>query len=346
VERRFATTNLYTRNFNVRMGLETVPERPERGFVLRTERLDVIERLFANLEVGVGVFATCDVREGYQLTFDARPAVGLHYCLEGEGALMVRNGEVIELQAHSFVLLPPNVIYTIGSRGMNDAGCVPRPRLKAPVFQESVPTILAGDGDPGLLTACGEVRFEGLSIPALFTGLDRPLVEHFTGVDGLRDQFVRLLAESAAPGIGARPLTEALLKQCLILLLRRKIDRGAGPIPWMVALNDAGLARALEAILERYAERFTVEKLASIARMSRSSFAARFTEAFGQTPMNMLKAARLRRAREMLATTNASIEEVASSVGFSSRSNFSHAFREAFGADPTSFRKQALVRAR
>jgi AraC-like DNA-binding protein len=304
----------------------------------------VIDRLFANLEVGVGAFATCDIRVGYQLTFGARPAAGLHYCLEGEGTLMVRGKETVELQSHSFVLLPPNVIYTIGSSGMKDTGCVPRPPLKAPLFLESVPTILAGDGEPGLLTACGEVRFQGLSIPALFTGLDKPLVEHFTGMDGLRDQFIRLLAESAAPGIGTRPLTEALLKQCLILLLRRKIDRDGGPIPWMTALNDAGLARALEAILERYAERFTVERLASIAGMSRSSFAARFTEAFGQTPMNMLKATRLRRASEVLATTNASIDQVASSVGFSSRSNFSHAFREAFGADPTSFRKQSLVK--
>jgi len=204
--------------------------------------------------------------------------------------------------------------------------------------RESIPTIQAGDGAPGILTACGEVGVAATSTPDLFARLDKPLVEHFDGPDGLREQFIILLAESARPGIGTRALTEALLKQCLILLLRRKIDRGSPPIPWMTALTDPGLARALQAIFEYSSERLTVEKLASVAGMSRSAFAAHFTRTLGRTPMNLLRSARLRRARELLATTNASVAQIARSVGFSSRSNFSHVFRTAYGVDPTHFR--------
>jgi AraC family transcriptional activator of mtrCDE len=124
----------------------------------------------------------------------------------------------------------------------------------------------------------------------------------------------------------------------VILLLRRKMDRGTPPVPWMTALTEPGLARALQAILERPSERFAVEILASIAGMSRSAFAARFTRAFGQTPMNLLRSARLRRARELLATMDIPVSQIAHNVGFSNASNFSHAFRTTYGVDPTMFR--------
>jgi AraC family transcriptional activator of mtrCDE len=306
-------------------------------------KLDVIERLLANLEVGVGAFASCDIRRGHQLTFEARPAAGVHYCLEGKGALRIRNGKTVEVRQHSFVLLPPNVIYSLGANEKEESDSVPRRRLRVPLFKESVPTIRAGEGATGIVTVCGEIRFEGVGIPGFFAQLGEPMIEHFDGPDGLREQFIVLLAESARPQFGTRPLTEALLKQCLILLLRRKIERGAPPLPWIAALADKGLSKALHAILHRYAEPFTVETLASIAGMSRASFASRFTRAFGQTPICLLRSARLSRARELLATSDGSIDQIARCVGFSSRSSFSHAFRQAYEIDPSAFRVSSLV---
>ncbi|HEY1945962.1 MAG TPA: AraC family transcriptional regulator [Bryobacteraceae bacterium] len=300
--------------------------------------MDLIERFLANMEVGVGAFTSCDIRSGYKLTFDASSTATLHYCLAGRGAMTVVNGSTIRLRQHSFVLLPPGTIYSIGANINGSKGNLALRRLRAPLFKESVPTILAGEGKPGILTACGDVGVADASTAHLFARLDGPIVEHFDGPDALRNQFIILLAEFARPAIGTRALTEALLKQCLILLLRRMIARGVAPIPWMAALTDPQLARALEAILVRPSQRFTVETLASIAGMSRSAFAARFTEVLGQTPMSLLKSARLHRARELLATTNAPVAQIARSVGFLGRSNFSRAFRKAYGVHPTSFR--------
>jgi AraC family transcriptional regulator, activator of mtrCDE len=309
--------------------------------------LDLIERFLANLEVGVGAFTSCDIRAGYKLTFDACATASVHYCMAGRGALQVQKGPSVRLRQHSFVLLPPGHIYSIAANlnavSLDAAkGDATLRRLRAPLFRESVPTIQAGEGKAGILTACGEVGVAAESAMDLFAGLSGPIVEHFDGPDGLREQFIILLAESARPGIGTRAMTEALLKQCLIMLLRRMHDRGAASIPWMTALADARLAKALQAILTRPSERFTIETLASIAGMSRSAFAAHFTEAFGRTPMSVLKSARLRRARELLVTTNASIAEVARRAGFLGRSNFSRAFRDAYGADPTGFRAAAF----
>jgi AraC family transcriptional activator of mtrCDE len=218
-----------------------------------------------------------------------------------------------------------------------------RRRFRAPLFAESVPTIRAGEGKKGIVTACGEVSVAMRSSVDLFGSLAAPIIEHFDGPQGLRDQFIILLAESARPTFGTRALTEALLKQCLILLLRRMIQRGAAGLPWLAAVTDGRLARALRVILERSAEPFTLESLAAVAGMSRSSFAARFTEAFGQTPMNLLRVARLRRARELLVTTDAPIARIAHEAGFLGRSHFSRAFRKMYSVDPSSFRAATFV---
>jgi AraC family transcriptional activator of mtrCDE len=299
-----------------------------------------MERLLAAMEVGVGAFTSCDVRRGYGLTFDASSRATVHYCMGGNGELMVINGSSFKIHKHTFVLLPPGVVYSVASIGSQPKGTSRRRRFRAPLFAESVPTIKAGEGKTGIVTACGEVTV-GPSVD-LFGGLSAPIIEQFDGPDGLRDQFVILLAESARPTIGTRALTEALLKQCLILLLRRMIQRGAAALPWMMAVTDDRFARALRAILERFAEPLTVETLADIAGMSRSSFAARFTDAFGQTPMSLLRAARLRRARELLVTTDTPVAQIAHDIGFVGRSNFSRAFRKMYSVDPTSFRRIAF----
>lgn len=59
--------------------------------------------------------------------------------------------------------------------------------------------------------------------------------------------------------------------------------------------------------------------------------------------MNLLWPARLRRARELLATKNVPVDQIARRVGFSSRSNFSHAIRTAL-IQPTSVRFRSVVR--
>ena len=298
----------------------------------------LLDQFLAALDIGVSAFTACDVRTGWQLVFDPCRTASLHYCLAGEGAIRVGDGASIPLRQHSFVLLPPGVVYSIGGSAPDNDCIVNQGRLRAPPLRESVPRIQAGDGEPAILTACGEVQLAHASTPDLFASLEGPLVEHFDGPDGLRDQFVMLLAESAQPRIGTRALTEALLKQCFTLLLRRQMERGTAPLPWLAGLADPRMARVLSILFERLSESFTVETLAQVAGMSRSAFAARFSETFGQPPMLLFKALRLHRARELLATTRAPVANIARSVGFSSRSNFSQAFRSRYGVDPTNFR--------
>ncbi|WP_207000920.1 AraC family transcriptional regulator [Trinickia mobilis] len=299
----------------------------------------VLDHLLAALDIGVANFTLCDIRDGWSVRFDACKTASLHYCMAGSGALVVQDGERITLDSNSFVMLPPGVCYRIESANSSLANTVDRERLGAWSSRETVPTVTVGECSEGVVTACGELDFDTGAGVDPFRAMSRPLVARFEGPSGLRDQFVLLLAECARPGLGSRVLVEALLKQCLVLVLRRQIDDGGTNLPWTAGIADQRLSRALEAIFERPQSALSVQRLADIAGMSRSSFAARFESTFGQPPMAMLKVVRLRKASELLATTTLQVSEVAKAVGFSSRSNFSQAFHKFHGMDPTTFRQ-------
>ncbi|WP_186193658.1 helix-turn-helix domain-containing protein [Burkholderia gladioli] len=303
-----------------------------------------LERFLAALDIGVANFTMCDIRDGWSAQFDACATVSLHYCMEGKGTLVTQTDDRIPMDLHSFVLLPPGTAYAIESNCSS-------PNIKmchgSPIgwpSRETVPTIAAGDGAVGIATACGELQIGAIHGIDPFSMMRRPLTARFDGQSDLKSQFVMLLAESARPGLGSRALVEALLKQCLIMVMRRQIEAGGTELPWAAGFADKRLAEALDAILERSASPWTVERLADIAGMSRSAFAAQFKKAFGQSPMSMLKQVRLRKAAELLATTTLPVAGVARMVGFASRSNFSQAFHALHGRDPTAFRRRPSAR--
>lgn len=305
-----------------------------------------LDHLLAALDIGVTHFTVCDIRDGWGMRFDACKTASLHYCLAGVGTLAVHGAPPIQLESHTFALLPPGVAYRLESASPKRVRLEHRARLCGASSHESVPTLTVGEGQQGIVTACGELRVGLAGGSDLFTSLGKPLVMCFGGADGLRDQFMMLLAELARPGVGSRVLTEALLRQCLVLALRRWIEFDASPLPWLAAVADKRLSRALHAIFEQPAVAYTVDSLAMIAGMSRSAFAAAFRRAFGQSPMSLVKLVRLRRASELLVTTVLPVAEVAKRVGFSSRSNFSLAFSQLHGMDPSRFRRTFTVAAK
>jgi AraC family transcriptional activator of mtrCDE len=303
----------------------------------------ILDHLLAVLDIGVTHFTVCDIRDGWGMRFDACKTASLHYCLAGAGTLVANGLPPIRLEPHSFVLLPPGVGYRLESASSKPVRLERRGRVRGAPSKESVPTLVAGDGRQGIETACGELRIGLPSGSDFVTSLGKPLVVQFGGTNGLHNQFAMLLAESAQPRVGSRVLTEALLKQCLILALRLWIELDASPLPWLAAMANTRLSLTLRTIFEQPAVAYTVDSLAMIAGMSRSAFAVAFQRAFGQSPMSLVKLVRLRRASELLVTTTLPVAEIAKRVGFSSRSNFSVVFSQLHGMDPSHFRSRFSV---
>ncbi len=167
----------------------------------------------------------------------------------------------------------------------------------------------AGDGSRDVLMLCGMISGSHNSALGLFDLLREPLIQDFSAEPGVSPVFDLMLAEITRPGLGTQAMTEALMKQCLIALLRQHLLHDGADSPLFTALQHPRLARAVLAILDQPAAPHSVGSLADLAGMSRASFAEHFSSAFGQGPIDFVQKVRLRIAARLLTTTDSAVED-------------------------------------
>jgi len=297
----------------------------------------LLEKLFENLALKVDPFATCRVADGWRLRLPCRDWVTLHYTLKGEGELRLGSGESLTLTRNSLAIIPPGLTHSIQCGTVSrETGVDGQGDPAAPLCE-----LVAGPPDRVKLTiACGRVQVTYAGGAGLFDHLKEAIVLDFGDSSQMRGIFEALIEEYQRSGPASAAMMTALMNQCLISVLRRASQQAGGSLPWVSALDDQRLERVIGTILDHPERRYTLELLANVAHMSRSTFARHFERCFGRPPMDYVKEVRLRRAAQMLRLGELSVDGVAGKVGFASRSHFSRAFRLQFGCSPAQFRKQ------
>ncbi len=109
---------------------------------------------------------------------------------------------------------------------------------------------------------------------------------------------------------------------------------------WLGALQDKQIGRAIALIHRDPAREWTVASLASELAMSRSAFAARFTELVGEPAMHYVARWRMHVALSSLKEENATVGELASRLGYRSEAAFSRAFKRIIGVSPGAVRRR------
>ncbi len=296
----------------------------------------ILDRLLITLAVRLHAFAVCEIKEGWRLLFDPMEAVVIHYVLAGHGVVTIGSGASVAFAPQSIIIVPPRTSQNLS--GVGEIIGEARADEHCQLIHDGLVTFTAGDGSRDLLVICGTISASYGGALGLFDKLHEPIVENLSKTPIIRNAFELLLSEVAKPTVGTQALTEALMKQCLILVLRQHLTRMTVASPFFAELQDTRLARAITAVLERPAGKHSVESLAALAGMSRSSFAEHFVRSFGERPIEFVNRVRLRLGATMLSTTDLPVKIISVSVGYSSRSYFSRAFRQAYGVDPRTFR--------
>lgn len=297
---------------------------------------DTLERLLTTLDVRLDAMAVCELGSDWRLKVDPVDTVICHFIVRGHGFLEYENRR-IPLSAGTIVIVPPGFAKSICGDGTVTQ------EISAPDscgdYEDGLLRFRARSDEPSLVLGCASIAATCGGGLGIFEAIDEPLVAAVGGNSLFAGGFDALLKELSEPRIGAGVVAECLMKQAVMFMLREQIEDDS---PLLEQLGDRRTLPAVTEIIRKPGEQHTIESLASLCGMSRSSFMKHFVDQYRKTPGEFLQDVRMRSAARLLITSPMPIKCLAAAVGYASRSQFSRAFKLAYRADPTAYRAEHL----
>lgn len=295
-----------------------------------------VDRLLEHLALDIDALAVCRVAPGWRVRVPSMDSVVFHFVVEGCGEARRSTSGGQTLRPGSLVVASPGLCHTIQ--------CGPAPHAERGMWGAGDPAAglsdsLAGpDDDEGMLVVHGRARvLYGGEIVGVEPTREL-LVLDFADEPRMSALFQTLLGEMRSARPGTRAMVSALMNEFLVRVVRRLSLHPGSPIPSLDALRAPDLRPAVSAMLRSPAEPHTVDSLARMCHMARSTFAKRFCACFGHPPISYLRGIRLRHAALLLGRApRMPVARLARLVGFESRSQFSRAFKERFDVPPSRF---------
>jgi AraC-like DNA-binding protein len=201
-----------------------------------------------------------------------------------------------------------------------------------------------GGGAPTTLV-CGAVRFDHPAARNLVEIL--PPVLHVEASSSPELEWMQsTLRLMGAEAKELRPGGEAIITRLGDILVVQAIRSWIETDPasqsgWLGALRDRQIGRALSLIHRDPARDWTVAALADELAMSRSAFAARFTELVDEPAMQYVTRWRMQVAVSALREEGATVAELAGRLGYRSEAAFARAFKRVIGLPPGAIKRAA-----
>jgi AraC-like DNA-binding protein len=200
-----------------------------------------------------------------------------------------------------------------------------------------------GGGAPTTLI-CGAVRFDEPAARNLVEIL--PETIHVRGsqaphMDWMQGTLRLMAGEARELRPGGEAVITRLADILVIQAIRLWIETDpAAQTGWLGALQDPQIGRAISLIHREPARAWTVAALADELAMSRSAFAARFTELLGEPAIRYVTRWRMHVALNALREDGATVAELASRLGYRSEAAFARAFKRVIGMPPGAVKRE------
>ncbi len=297
------------------------------------------ERILEEIEVAAEPFALCELQGKCDLGVGRLAGATLHYVLLGLGTINFRRRPSVAVRPGSLVLIPAFESHTLHSDGVLGTD-IPQCQPAELGLEHIVATAPGPDAGRKLVALCSRIHVGLRGSSGLIDLIREPLVTQTDGNDKMKAPLERLVSELSAPQFGGRAMIRTLVLECMIELLRQRLAQGDPALCWMRGLSDEALWNVLQIMLDRPGDAHSVESLADVAGMSRSTFTKHFSRSYGAGPMELLRELRMTKAATLLADSALPVKRIAAMVGFQSRSAFNRAFTLSQGKTPRQLRKE------
>lgn len=228
----------------------------------------------------------------------------LHFILNGQGHLYVRNKHYV-IHASQYFLVTPDVL-TFYSADSEDPWTY-------------VWICLNGDSLPEMLKHCGISQ-------------EAP-VQNFEPIHEIKEIVFEMMKHPELT-----PAGECYIQSGLYRLFGR-LEESAGASYSNSESNDNFyVTQAMEYILNHPYPDITVTDVANHLHISRSYLFTLFKEHLNTSPQKFLSMSRISSARELLAKTDIPIADIAGSCGYQNPFAFSRAFKREVGISPSEYR--------
>ena len=303
--------------------------------------MDPLAQTISLLKPEALLWKQLEARGDWGVRFPANSGVVFSMVASGRCVFQTAGREPQTLREGDFLLLAQPPVWSLG----RDAGSTPRDFDPAKIDPEARLTRI-GEGDgPATRILGGRFVFDESNAALLKGVLPTPVEIRSAEGGALRlRRVLDLLGEEAQSDHPGRDFVlERLLELMLIEVVRTRpsAPRSAFTPGLPAGLADPRIAVALRAMHADLRAEWTVGSAASLAGMSRSVFADRFSRTVGVAPMEYLTRWRMSVARDALRQGRLRLAEVATRSGYRSVSAFSTAFTRSVGCPPSTFAARA-----
>jgi AraC-like DNA-binding protein len=312
---------------------------------LRDPRLpqDPLGEALHALRMSGAFYCRSEFTEPWGLTLPPLPGyLWFHVVTSGRLSIDLGDGELTTLNSGDVALVTQGAGHGLCSDPAAAApGILELPREE---ISERYEVLRHGGGGALTRVMCGAVRFDhpaARNLVALLPEiiyLDAASTPDLVWMQGT-------MALIAAETKHLRPGGEAVITRLADFLIIQAIRWWMETDPsaqtgWLGALRDKQIGRALSLIHGDPARAWTVAALADELAMSRSAFAARFTELVGEPVMQYVTRWRMRVAVNTLEDEGATVAELAHRLGYRSEAAFARAFKRVTGVAPGSIKRE------
>lgn len=265
--------------------------------------------------------------------------VPYHVILDGKLRLRTGHGTQI-FEAGDVLVFPHGTNHTLESVALGENDTAPDDEGERHFNGAVTQVVIRGEG-AALDMLCGKFIM-GETGSSLLRSL--PDVLHIRATE--RTPLFALIdimrSESADPKPGSAALIGELSSALFTLLLRRLMTEKNITGTVLALLADTRMSRAVEAVLLDPAQPWTVGTMAERAHVSRATFARRFAQLGGLSPLEWVTSVRMELAARLLTREGLAANQVAERCGYASEAAFGRVFKKHYRSGPGTYRRDVL----